>query len=165
MKARHLTTLSSDDLQQHRVWRFAGDSAGDVLVVPVSRVPVSSLKNRLVSGQVRLGNGDKAWGLFGNLDPHDERMNRHFATLSIERRGKWFHLARYHDIDVSARGPEQLAEFLELPVDQVFPISYDFSSVFRGEAHALLGMFTMEPVERLSRDEVIALAVLSTKST
>jgi len=81
------------------------------------------------------------------------------VTLSIERNGQWFDLARYHDIDYVDHGPDALARFLELPVDDVFPITYDVRKYVKGESSTLVGTVPKEPRVKLSRDEIIAMAV------
>jgi len=61
-----------------------------------------------------LASGDCLWGIVGNLDARNHEMNEHFVTISIERNGRWFHLARYHDADYAETGPQALARFLGL---------------------------------------------------
>lgn len=123
------------------------------------RLPVATLVGKLVGTEVMLANGESAWALVGNVDPTNVRMTEHFLTLSIERDGRWFTLARYHDIDYAEKGPDALARFLGLPVDAVFPIRYDIRRFVKGEIDALNGTISKEPRERLSRAEIIALAV------
>jgi hypothetical protein len=95
----------------------------------------------------------------GNVDSENARLNQHFLTISIERDGRWFHLARYHDRDYDSRGPQALAGFLGLKVDEIFPIAFDLRPVARGSPDALTGVVSKEPSERLSRAQIIALAV------
>jgi hypothetical protein len=78
-------------------------------------------------------------------------------ALSIERGGEWFHLARYHDIRSAVEGPEALARFLGLDVDDVFPISVDVRRYVRGDPAALTATVLKEPRERLTREERWAL--------
>jgi hypothetical protein len=68
-------------------------------------------------------------------------------------------LARYHDFDYAERGPEALARFLSLPVEEVFPIAFDIRAYAHGDPHALCGSVRQELRERLSRAEIIAMAV------
>jgi len=82
----------------------------------------------------------------------------HFLTLSLERYGKWFHLARYHDPDREAHGPEALGRFLGLGISEVFPIEYDIRRYAEGAVAAVSGTILSEPSEKLSRAEIIALA-------
>jgi hypothetical protein len=68
-------------------------------------------------------------------------------------------LARYHDFDYSERGPRALAEFLGLDLSQVFPITYDLREYAVGDPLALAGTIVANPVDQLSRSEIIALAI------
>lgn len=95
-----------------------------------------------------------------NIDVENPRLTQHFVTLTIHREdGEVFHLARYHDMDFSERGPSQLAAFLDLTKGDVFPISWDVSAFAKGSADALRGLITDVPKERLTRAQIIALAV------
>ena len=58
----------------------------------------------------------------------------------MARHGKWFHLARYHDMDHSQNGPDSLAAFPGLEVDEVFPIAYDITAFCIGHPAALKGL-------------------------
>jgi len=102
-------------------------------------VPVDSLDNRLVGAQVRLANGSLVWALIGNLDVGNPRATQHLLTLSIERNGERFHLARYHDSGFPAEGPEALARCLGLHVDDVFPITLDVRRYVRGKGASETG--------------------------
>jgi hypothetical protein len=152
--------LGIGDLQAHAVWQYANrDGDGETLVRPIKRVPVENLTGRVVGAQVRLANGTHVWGLLGNVDARNARLTEHFLTLSVFRDGRWFMLSRYHDFDYAENGPGALARFLELPVDQVFPIAYDIRAYANGDSAALVGEIREEPRERLSRAEIIAMAV------
>jgi hypothetical protein len=48
---------------------------------------------------------------------------------------------------------------LGLSVDDVFPIAFDVSSVVREDKDAAMGRILAEPEERLTRAEMVALAV------
>jgi hypothetical protein len=85
--------------------------------------------------------------IIGNIDLADPRLSKHFLTISIEQGGRWFHLARYHDHDYGERGPEQLASFLGLQVEAVFPIAYNVTSTVRGQRAAARGEILAEPDE------------------
>ena len=97
--------------------------------------------------------------MLGKIDTADPRRTEHFLTMSVEKDGRWFHLARYFDHDVAARGPGQLAGFLGKDVDSVFPVRYDVRFAAAGDEACLVGTIPREPKEPLTRDEVIALAV------
>jgi hypothetical protein len=151
-------SLTVADFQAHPVWEFLNDDEiGETMVQPVEKLPVESLDNRLIGTQVRLANGSQVWALIGNFDVTNPRAIQHFLTLSIERSGKWFRLARYHDIGFPARGPEELARSLHLGVDDVFPISVDVRRYVRGDPAALTPIVLKEPREKLTRAELMAL--------
>lgn len=152
--------LTVADLRAWPVWQYTNrDASGETLVGPVKRIPVATLAGKEVGVQVQLSNRNEVWALIGNVDVHDPRLTEHFLTLSVERDRKWFSLARYHDFDYCERGPDALAAFLDLPVDEVFPISYDIRRYVQGDPAALSGKIFKEPRERLTRSEIIALAV------
>jgi len=159
---RRVDSLTPEDIARFPVWRFTDDDTPDeTYVSPVQPVPVSQVTGCIVGVPIRLANGTILPGVLGNLDPAQPRLTEHFLTLSVFRSdGAQFHLARYHDFDVAERGPSALASFLGLPIDEVFPITYDASSILAGPTDSLRGSIPVEPQERLTRSEIIALAVL-----
>jgi hypothetical protein len=128
-------------------------------VRPVKQIPVKALSGRVVGAQVELANGSARWALLGNVDSSNPRLTQHSLTLSVLDHSRWFTMARYHDFDSDERGPDALAAFLELPTDAVFPISYDIRRHCRGEPDALAGTIEKQPRERLTRAQIVALAV------
>lgn len=157
---KRVEDLDASDLQAHAVWQYANiDEAGETLVRPIRRLPATRLTGKVVGTRVRLSNGTILWGLLGNMEESNPRLTEHFLTLSILHANRWFTLARYHDIDYGEHGPDALARFLSLHVDEVFPIAYDIGAVAKGDPKVLVGMIPKEPHERLSRAEIIALAV------
>jgi hypothetical protein len=155
-----ILSLHINDLEKYPVWEFTDTEEGDGTDVrPIKRLPVATLAGRVVGTRVLLANGQYAWAIIGNLDTNNSQMNEHFVTLSIERKGRWFQLARYHDPDYERRGPTGVARFLGLPVDDIFPISYDVRKFAGGQRAALTGTVLKEPRARLTRAEIIAMAV------
>lgn len=155
-----IEALEESDLQAHAVWQYANvDGANETLVRPIRRLPVTRLSGRVVATRVRLANGTCVWGLLGNIDETNPRLTEHFLTLSVLQDKRWFTLARYHDFDHTENGPDALARFLGLPVDEVFPIAYDIRQHVKADPAALAGLIPKEPRERLLRSELIALAV------
>jgi hypothetical protein len=136
-----------------------GDVPDETWVAPLKARRSSGLAGMVVGTRVRLADGRSRWALVGNVDVEDLRRTEHFLTLSLFVGGRWFTLARYHDLGVATRGPRALAAALGRPVDQVFPIAYDLRSCVRGDFPALTGGVNREPRERLSRPALIALAV------
>jgi hypothetical protein len=149
--------LSVDDLSAHPVWEYV--AAGDTSVRPVDNLPIDSLRNRVVGTRVRLANATKLWAILSGISFKNRRFTANFLTLSIENDGKWFHLARYFDIDFDKRDPKHLAEFLGLPLSGVFPIEYDISELVSTDPDLAKGHVPLEPQERLSEDELIDLAL------
>jgi hypothetical protein len=157
---KHVEDLKISDLERFPVWEYANsDSAGETLVKPVRRLPVKSLKGKIVGVQVQLSNGQKNWAIIGNVDVDNPRLTEHFITLSLECNGEWFTLARYHDFDYQQNGPEALAVFLKIKIEKIFPILYDLTGYSLGEKSALVGSILREPREKLSRSEIMGLAV------
>jgi hypothetical protein len=152
-------SLTVSDFQAHPLWEFLyDDEIGETMVRPVEKLPVESLEDEILGLDVRLGNGSWVWGSVGNFDVTDPRSTQHFLTLSIERNGEWFHLARYHDVGFPDEGPEALARFLGLHVDDVFPITVDVRPYVRGDPKALTAIVLKEPQEKLTRSELIELS-------
>jgi hypothetical protein len=156
--AKPVDALTVADLKAHPVWQFTGsDEPDEVHVRPLKRVPVGKFDGKLIGVEVTLANGQKAWAIVGNIDPARPRLTEHCLTISVERDGKWFHLARYHDFDAAVRGPKALAAFLQLPIDAVFPIAYDVQRFGKGNPAVLLGHIPKRPREPLTRSEIIDL--------
>ncbi len=154
--------LTVADLKAFPVWQFVNDDEhvmGETAVRPIDKTPVKDLGRCLIGAPVLLANGSEVWALIGNVDARSPRRTQHFLTLSVFHKDRCFMMARYHDLDRNERGPFALAEFLKLPIGEVFPISYDLSQYCLGEAAALVGQIEREPREKLTRTEIIALAV------
>jgi hypothetical protein len=152
------------DYRQWPVWEFAkSDGPHETDSHPVKRLPVRHLAGRFIGLQVRLANGKLVWASLGNVDVNSERRTRHFLLLSIHRARRWFHLARYFDIGRASRGPEALAEFLNLAVAEVFPIKYDLTKYVVGDDGILKSHVEQEPSERLARKELVKLNVFRPK--
>lgn len=158
--ARRVSALSVADFEVSPVWQFAGsDDDGEPLVRPVKRIPVATTSGKIVGTRVTLGNGDTAWAIIDNIDICNALAAEHFLSLSIERAGAWFHLARYFDVDYLTRGPSALARFLGLTVAEVFPVSYDLRPYVKSGAAILVGAVQETPKERLSEAELMTLAI------
>ena len=82
-----------------------------------------------------------------------------FVVLSLFIGGKWFHLARYHDVGARRHGPRALAAALHRPLGKVFPMRYDLRPYVRSGPSWLEGVVDRSPRNRLTRAEIIALSV------
>lgn len=161
MKSRALESIPLAELLDYGVWEFDSE-AGDhdeTWVYPIAGSPVDDLANRVVALRVTLADSTVLTALLGNISLLDIHKTEQFLDLSIERDGEWFHLARYFDCDYQRRGPEALAAFLNRTTSQVFPISYDLAKWARGLPIVVKGQIFVAPAERLTEDELIALAL------
>ena len=158
---RPIASLSVEDIKANSVWEFTGVQEGsdETWVRPVATLPAKSLNGRLVAARVRFANGSFAWALIGNIDTSNPPSTEHFLSLSVERDGSWFNLARYFDHDYQERGPAALASFLGSKVDDIFPIHFDLRHCAIGDAGSLIGSVQKEPKERLTRAELLRMAI------
>jgi hypothetical protein len=155
-----IDTLTTNDLATHRIWEYTDGPTGDeTWIRPVKGARVASLTGKFVATRITLENGERPWAMIGNVDLGNAKLTKHFLTVSVEHNGRWFHLARYHDHDYADRGPQQLANFLGTSIAAVFPISYDISNEVGRESEAAKGSIVADPEEKLTRAEIIALAV------
>ena len=151
-------SLTAADFKAHPVWEYLNDpDIGYEMVEPVDELPVKNLVNRLVGSQVRLANGSLVWALIGNFNVTSPRATQQLMTLSIYRDDEWRYLSRYHDMEFPDGGPEDVARFLGLHVDEVFPITVDVRRYVRGDPKSLVAIVPKEPQERLTDEERWAL--------
>ena len=159
--AKSVDSLQESDLTAFPVWEFDDDEAthDECFVRPFVDLPAANLEGKVVAVHVSLANGQRVLASIGNVDTRNAKSTEHFLLLSVIKDGRWCHLARYHDFDYAERGPEALAEFLGLPVNQVFPISYDISMYAVGIQETLVGKILQEPRERLTKAQLIEMAI------
>ena len=152
--------LTEKDFQAHPVWQFVdANDKGELSVRPVKALPSRNLDGKLVGCRVSFANGSTHFAMLGNINSENHRQTEHFLTLSIWKEGKWFHLSRYFDPDLRKRGPDALSKFVGLKKSDIFPVSYDLRKYSKGVVHSLVGNIEALPKEKLSRKEIIALAV------
>ncbi len=161
LKSKPAEFLTASDLSQYPVWEFVNDCSADsdTLVCPFLRLPTNDLNNKLVGTEVRLANDNLIWAILENIVVQSPRETRHFLLITfLKDSGARFSMSRYHDPDYEAFGPPALAHFLGLPIDDVFPISYDVSRFADGDPDALTAEIQKKPTETLSEFELIAMA-------
>jgi len=155
-----IEALRVEDIEVTPVWEYVNDDQlGETAVLPVKDLPVDNLAGKVIGTKIKMANGDSLWALVGNVDERNQALNEQFLTISVERDGHWFPLARYHDSDYKKRGPLALAEFLGLNLEQVFPISYDLRQYVSGEPSILASEILKEPRTKLTGDQLIAMAL------
>jgi hypothetical protein len=165
---RPLADLCSADLDACPVWQYSlrdSRDPSDPLLVPVNRIPSRNPLGKLFAVELALRGGQRVWGLVGGVNARDARLTQHMATLALHRNSKWFLLARYHDPDYSTRGPAQLADFLGIPVEDVFPIAFDVAHLVEGSPEALRGTVERDPVGRLDEAGLIDLVLRASSSS
>lgn len=157
---RPVSSLRPGDFETNPIWRFVtGDEPDETWVMPLATRRVSSLAGKVLGTEVTLADGTRHGAMFGNVSPENPELTEHFLSVSLFVNRKWFHLARYHDFDARTRGPRALAAALKRPVNKVFPIRYDLRPYFRKPPSWLEGAILQEPRQRLTRAEVMGLAV------
>jgi len=159
--AKSVARLRESDLLPLRVYQFIAeeDLHDETWVREVTELPLRKLDDCLIGTPVRLANGTMHTALLSNLS-FDANLNDHFLTLAIFRNEEErFDLARYHDPDFATRGPEQLAMFLGLRVGEVFPVRVELERTVIAGTDSFSAQVLAEPRRRLSRSELIALAV------
>jgi hypothetical protein len=163
-RPRPIASLRPGDFDAHPIWRFvSGDEPDETWVLPTASRRSARLSGKVIGTEVTLADGSRRWALFSNIDPDDPQLTTHFLSLSLFIGGKWFPLARYHDVDVNKHGPRALAAMLRRPLGKVFPIRYDLRQYVRNGSSWLEGVIDQSPAERLTRSEIIALAVPAPK--
>lgn len=143
--------LTAKSFERFPVWEFCNDdAAGECLVSPVRRIPVSDAGNRLIGCQLQLADGSSLAGFVGNLSTKSIRANEEFLTFSFFVGKETFHLARYHDVDADTRGSTALARKLGKTTKAVFPVRYDLSDSVSAGGAFTKGSLPAEPKKRLS---------------
>ena len=160
-KWRPLCDLTPDDLQLFPVWEFINNEsvAPETAVRPIKSLPVCDLTNRVVGTRVVFNNGGRAWAILSNISLCDPCRTKHFLCIRIENGLRWYDLARYHDVDIAVRGPNALAKFLGLTLEDIFPVKYDISTVARGDPKVVSGIIKLDPDEKLSEDDLFNMAL------
>jgi hypothetical protein len=161
IQTKSVEELAVSDFVSSPVWQYVNDesSFGETALQPIKQIPVAHLTGRLVGSKVRLANGSETWAVIGNVDATNPRSTKHFLVISVLHNGHCFSMARYHDFDWNVQGPDAVAGFLGLQIDEVFPITYDLRRVCHGDPDALCGVIEKNPNERLTPEELMSLAV------
>jgi len=159
-KKASVDEITVDELIVSPVWRVTTNpKSGDVELISKGKGPFKDLRRCIVGVEVTLADGSRIWSIIGNVKSTNLRLTEQFLTISVNRNGEWFHLARYFDFDYNKRNPQKLCKFLSKKADEVFPIQYDLREYSRGDADVLSGVIPLEPKERLTDSEIIMLAV------
>ncbi len=144
--AKPIDDVTNQELISFPVWEFALDqeeALGETAIRPVLELPVTQAGGVLFCTKVGLASGVTLWAIIGNLDPQDADQTARFLTISFLKEEERFHLARPIDFHYETHGPRALCDFLEMKLEDVFPIRYDVHSVCRGDPAAVTGEITL----------------------
>jgi len=157
---KDLSDIAPDDFRTFPVWEFTNeDEISETMLRAIEELPVSSLSGRIVGTQVVLANGSYVPAFLMNVSLDNPRHNEQFITLNVFTDSEVFQLARYFDPWYDTDGPDALAKVLDLDISDVFPIAYDIGANCVGDPASLRNSFLIEPRVRLSRDEIMRMAV------
>lgn len=153
--------LNTRDFLDSPVWRYSDDEFGELVVEPIGSYPVQTLENSVVGVRATFANGLKLWVLFANFDLNDVKKNRHFLSVTFfDDEEQIYTFPRYFDVGFDSAIQTELSDILQMGVEDIFPISYDLTSIASGDPSILLGSFRLVPeTERLTETELIELAV------
>jgi len=152
--------LTEAMLRECPVWEFCNeDGIGETVVRPVKKLPVVDTRGCLLACEFQLADGSRLFGQMRNLSLHDEEKNRHFLSIGVFVHGVLERLALYHEAWYDEQDPGAFAAKLAKRIEDVFPISYDVSSLATGSPACVKGTIPREPARRLSRDALIKLAI------
>lgn len=127
------------------------------MVKPLSKLPVRDLDGCLIGTQVTLANGQKVDALIGNIKSRDAKRTQLAITVALFKGAQKFDLDRRFDPDYSRCGPAALSRFLNLTVNEVFPISYDLTEFSEGTIEALKGKIENAPKLVLEPEQLLEL--------
>ncbi len=164
-KSKPVDQLTPEDLRTHPVWEYANDEDAvegqdESWVRPVGQLPISNADNRVIGTTVRFAGSREVCATLANLDASHPEKTRQFLVLGVFGQDDGpFILARYFDAWYDRAGPEALANFIGMSVEDIFPIAYDVSSLVTGNPLCTRGLITLEPEHRLTRKEMMKLVL------
>ena len=153
--------LTRSDVLDYPIWRFTNRNPNDELEIEsVDRRSFADLSGLIIAAKVEFADSSQQLALHQGVSLAGPTVNDHFLSLTFERDGVWFPLARYHDVAIENFGPNQLAEFVGKPVKDVFPIKYDLRAVQYSDPQKLTRVVRDVPISRLSKEQIISLSLL-----
>jgi hypothetical protein len=138
MSLKFSNNLTIQDFKEFPIWEFTNKHEsvsrdGELVVMPVTDFPVTTLEGRFIGTEVKLANGNLVWAVLLGINLAKAKP----VSSAIFYRGAETYMLRCLAPGVS--GPEQLAQFLGLRVEDVFPICFDISRLAIGAADAVKG--------------------------
>jgi hypothetical protein len=160
MKPVHELVVS--DFNCSPVWQYEDDESGELTVRTVQNYPISSLENRVVGAKIAFANGLESWALIANFDLFDKKKNRHFLSLTFfDGDEQVYTLPRYFDVGYERAIQSELSGALQLEIAEIFPISFDLTSIVIGDSSILSGFIDLVPESERLNDEDLVLMALS----
>ena len=152
MDLKYSNKLTIQDFKEFPVWEFTAGHEhtgpdGELVVIPVRDLPVSSLEGRFVGTEVKLANGHFLMAALLGINLAKVTP----ISAMVVYRGDETFMFRRNAPKVS--GPKQLAKFLGLNLEDVFPIRYDISQFATGDAGAIKGEIPIENADESVRDK------------
>jgi hypothetical protein len=153
--------LTVADVTNYPIWRFTNANPDDDHEIEtVNEHSFRNLSGLIIASEVEFGDSSKHLALHQNVSLGGQKVNDHFLSLTVNRDGDWFPLARYHDVSIEKYGPRHLADFMGKAVSDVFPIKYDLREVLNSDSARLVGFVRETPLSPLTDDELISLSLL-----
>jgi hypothetical protein len=159
---KSISDITISDIKKYPVWEYISDEANypdESWIKPVKKYPVETLENRIIGLQVTIANGQKLWAIIENIDFSNDEITKHCISLDLFYNDDWIPLARYYDINYNKYGPQQLADTIGLPIDEVFPIRYELPTSVCKVNHYNNGIIKKTPDVILSNDMIIDMII------
>lgn len=138
-RSKSIAKLTADDVAAVPVWKHkAADrllpGEDESWVESVAALPVDDAFDHYFATQVKLADGSMETCIIGKTEPLHPELNEE-EQLFFFCRGARQHLWSNHShwLKPEASNPVALAAFLGKSIEEVFPFSYDLSSVLRGD--------------------------------
>lgn len=160
--------ITPEDLAKHPVWTFdlkneALPGRDETWMVPVTKLPVSSLNNHGCLANAVLACGKKMTAMLWSIDLTSQRRTEQFIAIAFWLNDRWWHLSQRPFLSESgnleSHLPNDLASKLGLDLNEVFPIAYDISQIAIGPSEITQGKILIEPREKLTKSQRMALAL------
>jgi hypothetical protein len=154
-----LRKLTLSLVRQTPIWHSTPSKDGDLWVKPELRSQLSSLKNCLIATDTTMADGSCITALIENIHVENLNLTKHYLQAHFRIDGRWWCMARYHDLDYDQKGASGLAMRLGKSIEQVFPLTYDIQEFCTVESEALCGAISANPINRLTRKEIMRMFV------
>lgn len=138
------------DFEMHPVWREKPLGK----YIPETTLPVDDLSDCLIGANVVLSNGAEIFSILSNICNNSPLVTSLTIQIIVFKENEMFYLDRGRKL---LRPAESLANFLELDVNDVFPIRYDVTKYSTGDPNSLIGEIwsDLPPISEEERMRII----------